>query len=173
MQGSKLKLILPIFQVTLAQILLVWGRSMHSPVRLDTPYESTITAVCHGLNAPTIVARPFTHLVLSVFPAALPTWAHNFALDEIPFLLCVAVLWYLVAILILRNRTHKSPLILGLTLFFVVVLIFYGTQCFRFPFAWNNPTASYIEGLFSLAWATALVLIYGWWWHIRSESPRI
>jgi len=136
-------------------------------VRLDTIYLPTVTSVCFGINAPAVLVRPIVALVLPLLRLPFASWADRFALDEIPFLLVVAALWYLVGkwLVALRDAgrdpsqrnpsgklsTHLSIAIVG------ILLLYMGVDSLLHLGRWNNPFGNTVEGSLSLVWAITLL----------------
>jgi hypothetical protein len=159
-------LMLPLIQLLLAAALLRYGRTVPDPMQLDTMYVPTVTLVCYGINAPVLLIRPVIG-VLAGAGAARRT-AFGFGLDEILFLIGVALLWYIVA---RRLATYLSPeaidrargplvnrsLWVVLDLFAGILLLFFGIELMRSLGKWNNPTGNLAESLLFILWGAALL----------------
>jgi hypothetical protein len=167
---SKLKfaVLLPILQLLIAVILLQWGYREHGRRGLDTPYGSTATMVCHGLNAPALLLRALALLLPVAMATRVPTLQFGFGLDEIFFLVGVGVLWSLVGGVLDRSRapkTSKSASNLWLNMFYVVLFVWGGclmysaVQALRSPGKWNNPAGNVTEGVLFAIWSLLFISI--------------
>ena len=170
MRGTtKITLLLPICQTAVACALLILGRHEQFLQRVDTSYSPTATSICFGVNAPAVLVRPFIALLLPLVRVPFPEWADQLALDEIPFLLIVAGLWYFVARWLValrrpgRDLMQRNPT-LTITTYVVTIIVgailFYlGVGNFLHLGRWNNPLGNAIEGSFCLLWALALLTV--------------
>jgi hypothetical protein len=164
----KITLLLPICQTALACALLIWGRHVQPPMQLDTLYKPTVTSVCFGVNAPAVLLRPFIALLLPPLRLPFPPWANRLALDEIPFLFFVAVLWYLIGKRLASLNQPSSDAAQGhpglkLATYIgavavAVFLSYFGIDSLLHPGRWNNPLGNRIEGSLDVAWAFALLI---------------
>jgi hypothetical protein len=169
MQRIKITLLLPLFQFTLAVLLLAWGHTVKDPVRLDTLYVPTPTLVCLGLNAPALITWPLISR-LAATPTDHPTrTAFTLGLDEMIFLAAVVVLWYLVAKWFMTIRDKKINQIQEIaTSKFVgqivtaaigVILFIAGFSSLQLSRRLNNPAGSATECALILVWAFLLTFI--------------
>lgn len=161
--------LLPIFQAVIAFLLLVWGRHVQPPTQLDTLYKPTVTSVCFGLNAPAVLLRPLIALVLSPVRLSFARWANRLALDEIPFLIVVAAVWYLLDKWLLASRNSDAEavranprfMLASCVIAFLVgaILLYLGVDSLKHAGRWNNPLGNRIEGSLFVLWALTLFSI--------------
>ncbi len=168
MQRVRFTTWLPICQFVLGAALLIWGRRVQPLMGLDTTYLPTATSVCLGMNAPVALLRPFIALLLPLLRLPFPPWANRLALDEIPFLFFVAVLWYLIGkrlASLSQPSSDAAPGHPGLKLAtyigavaVAVFLSYFGIDSLLHAGRWNNPLGNRIEGSLDVAWAFALLI---------------
>jgi hypothetical protein len=101
MRKLKLAIVLPVTQVLIAWILLLWADQTPVPRGLDYMYHPPAWLVCKGLNAPVM-------LLLIPFGG---NWYNAPAVPIVGrglFLVAVAVVWYLVGRAIDRRESPKA-----------------------------------------------------------------
>jgi hypothetical protein len=161
--------LLPAAQVALALFLLAWSHQVRSPRGLDTLYVPTPYFVCMGINAPVLMIKPLISLVAAIPKDHVPWSIFGFGLDEILFLLAVAVLWYLVARWFATFRSRKMDHAIktntaGL-LWQIVMAAIGGLLCLlgvgflRSSGRFNNTEGNIAEGALFIIWAFALLLV--------------
>lgn len=162
---GKSTVLLPLVQSILAWGLLVQGRFLERTARVDTVFLPTSTAFCLGINAPAAILRAILPYALSFVNIHIPPVAFRLAVDEVLFLLLVALLWLGVAKWLSWNaearQRPKTRLRFGLfacllAATIAIILGCYGTLYLFSSTSMNNSLAVKIEGAFFLAWAVAL-----------------
>jgi hypothetical protein len=164
----KIRIVLPALQLFIAVVLLSWGHTIPDPIRYDTPFVPTPTLICEGITAPALFVRPVIDVLPAYFLGPFQLRIAGFMVEEILFLVAVAVVWYLVAIRIAnRDRTelavssfakwravvwHLCRVAAG------VVLLIEAVNSFKPYGRFNNPLGSRIQGVLFLIWAVALIL---------------
>ena len=159
---------LPALQLFIALVLLSWGHTISDPIRSDTAFVSTPTLVCEGITAPALFVRPVSGALAPYSLSLFQVRIAGFMVEEILFLVAVAVVWYLVAIRIAsRHRTEfaASSFAKWRAIFWHlcvvaagVVLLIEGGNSFKPYGRFNNPLGSRIQGVLFLIWALALIL---------------
>jgi hypothetical protein len=169
MPKLSIKLVLPLFQLSLAVLLLAWGHHVKGPVGLDTLYVPTVTLICMGINAPCILIKPLLFLVTGIRANHPPLDIFGFGLDEILFLVAVFGLWYLVAKWFVAFRGWKdgrsgrlpiSSLVWHLAVTAVGAILFIcGVMLLLSSGRWDNPVGNIAQGALTLVWALALLIV--------------
>jgi hypothetical protein len=167
MQRIKLKILLPLGQLILAAVLLTVGQHQDIPDKYEPRAPSFATQVCFALNAPALIASwPITWLSLALH-IRKPPLAVLSPLDEIPFLIMVIALWYLVARWLegFRSRTSESDVPMNRlriikNLFFVGIsaILFYGAVGpFRYSYLYVHSACDSAILILTLLWAIGLL----------------
>ena len=163
-----MRIVLPALQFFIAVVLLSWGHTISDPIRSDTAFVSTPTLVCEGITAPALFVRPVSGALAPYLLSLFQVRIAGFMVEEILFLVAVAIVWYLVAIRIAsRDRTelavssfakwraivwHLCVVAAG------VVLLIEAGNSFKPYGRFNNPLGSRIQGVLFLIWAMGLIL---------------
>lgn len=163
-----MRIVLPAFQVFIAGVLLSWGHTIRDPIRSDTAFVSTPTLVCQGITAPALFVRPVGGALAPYLLGLFQVRIAGFMVEEILFLVAVAVVWYLVAIRIAdRDRTELSvsrfakwrAVVWHLCLVAAgVVFLIEAANSFKPYGRFNNPLGSRIQGVLFFICAAILIL---------------
>jgi hypothetical protein len=158
-----------VIQVALAIALLHWGDQIEVAtvrrMRYDTPYVSTPTLICTGINAPARFLAGISFL-FQRFDHPPPT---IFGLDmyDTFFLIGIIMLWFLVGWTLDKRRAsmEKRPvwsiakiLLVGVPPSLMgVVLLVAGLQGFITPTCCNNGIGTMLHSILFLIWSLVLL----------------
>jgi hypothetical protein len=159
MRKLKLAIVLPIGQVLIASILLLWADRTPVPRYWNYPYHPAAWLICKDLNAPAM-------LLLIPFGG---NW-YNLPLQSVPivsrglFLMSVAGIWYLVGRALdqreaprpVRKRQAATVLVVHSLSLVLGGLLFYA--------GWDElsgPNAVTIGPFLAMAWAVSLIFLSG------------
>ena len=167
MHKLRLALIMPVIQFVVAAILLQWG--YRTPVlRGSEIYIPTARLVCRGLNAPALLFRILDPFTWGVEWHHIPRSILGFDTGDIPFLVGVIVVWYLVGRALDKRRiisgtAVKSRIAVALVACFLLLL---GGFLFSVglhdlgPGRPNNPSPP-VGAVLTLVWSVALIFFSG------------
>lgn len=168
MQRIRLKILLPLSQLILAVVLLTVGQHLDSLIKdkYEPPPLPMPTRVCFALNAPALLASwpiVWASVALHIRKA---TSAILSPIDEIPFLIMVTILWYVIARRI-EGITRKKKgayasmsaarIIENVLFLFIGVILLYGviTQIL-YLFSYPHSTIDLVLSMLFLLWAMLL-----------------
>lgn len=163
-QLKRLAFVLPVAQVVTATLLLDWGHRLRlglgpHPAVFYTP---TVTQICYGISAPAVLLRLGSLLLrLNQTP---PSIGH-FGMDDLLFLVGVALVWYFVGRdLDSRKRQEPPPGISASGLATNVLLIVVGAALFCLSVggmvvnSTENMKGQVVEVVFFIGWALVLMI---------------
>jgi hypothetical protein len=166
MRKLRLALLLPVVQLLLAAILLRWGDTTH--LRASEDHTPTVRLICWGLNAPALLFRALDPIRLGPTYSWIPTSILGFDIDDICFLVGVAVLWFFIGRAIDKRGSARTTgrrgmvaALVGYTLLLALggFLLYAGPYDLEHPVS-DNPNQP-VRGILTLMWSVALLYLSG------------
>ncbi len=184
MRKLRLSLSLPLIQFLVAAILLQWGYRTPVPPGSEA-YVPTSRLICRGLNAPALLFRIFDPFVWGQEWTRIPRSLLGFDTGDVPFLVGVIVLWYLVArglekkeTLKITDRSRKAAVLAAISLLSLGLFLASVGLHDLGPGRPNN-TSPPVGAVLTLVWSIALIFlscreIAALPWHSRkTETPNV
>jgi hypothetical protein len=163
----RLALIMPVIQFVVAATLLQWGYRTPVPPGSEI-YIPTVRLVCRGLNAPALLFRILDPFTWGVEWHDVPRSILGFDTGDIPFLVGVIVVWYLVGRTLDKRRlisgtAVRSRIAVALVACFLLLLggFLFSAGLHDFgPGRPNNPGPPF-GAILTLVWSITLIFLSG------------
>jgi hypothetical protein len=171
MQRIRLTTLLPVGQLALAVLLLTIGQNLQVQDKFEAQPPPIATTLCLTLNAPAFLASlPVTWLIVALHFRPPPS-AILSPIDEIPFLIMVVALWYLVARWLsgINNRGERGGVPMSLaellgSIFALSVgafLLYAVVEPLWLSWMYYQSLANLAIGIVELLWAIAILFFLG------------
>jgi hypothetical protein len=166
MRRLRLALSLPVIQFGIAATLLQWGYRTPVPPGSEM-YIPTARLVCRGLNAPALLFRILDPFTWGLAGDRIPRSMLGFDTGDIPFLVGVIVVWYLVGRALDKRRISKtaerSRIAVALIACFLLSLggLLFSAGLHDLGPARPNNSSPPVGAVLTLVWSAALIFLSG------------
>jgi hypothetical protein len=157
MRKLRFALVLPITQVVIALILLLWADRTPVPPHLDYSYHPPAWLICKGLNAPVM-------LLLVPFGGDWYFVPSRPIVGRGLFLIFVAVVWYLVGRAVDQREAPRPARVRRMVTVLVVRSFVLAAGGLLFYSGWNElsgPITTAVGAFLTLTWSASLIFLSG------------